>query len=170
MAINNPYAAYKRFATNSHRDLRATQEEKNKADKVVTKVPSNPLMQNHAGKLANNYLENAVLTATPEELVLMLYDGAIKFMNQAVVYIQMKNVEKSHNAIIRAQDIFTELMSSLDMEYEVSKGLYSLYDFINSSLMQVNISKDESQLRELISLTRELRETWAQACKMVKKG
>ncbi|NLY43710.1 MAG: flagellar export chaperone FliS [Clostridiaceae bacterium] len=170
MAINNPYAAYKRFSTNPQIDRRKVQEKSNAANVTVTNSSPNPLAQNHAGKLANHYLENAVMTATPEELTLMLYDGAIKFMNQAVVHIQMKNIQGAHNAIIRAQDIFSELMSSLNMEYEVSKGLYSLYDFIYSSLIQANLSKDAEQIREMISLTRELRETWAQAIKIARKG
>ncbi|WHH61692.1 flagellar export chaperone FliS [Petroclostridium sp. X23] len=119
---------------------------------------------------ANQYLENAVLSASPEELTLMLYDGALKFMNQAIIHIQMKNIEKSHMTIVRAQDIFTELMSTLNMDYEMSQNLYSLYEFINNSLMQANIKKDTDLLREMITFTRELRETWAQAMKIAKKG
>ena len=69
----------------------------------------------------NQYKQSAVFTATPEELTLMLYDGAIKFMNIAKYHIENNNVVKSHETLIRAQDIIIELNSSLDMKYEVSE-------------------------------------------------
>lgn len=118
---------------------------------------------------ASHYLENEVLTASPEKLTLMLYDGAIRFMNQAVIHIAGKNFAASNNASQRAQDIFTELMSTLNMDYPIAKDLFSLYDFIKNSLLQANIKKDSSLVRELIAMTRDLRNTWAQAMQTVRR-
>ena len=74
----------------------------------------------------NQYKQNAVLTATPEELTLMLYEGAIKFMNIGKYSIENKDMEKAHSSLLRAQDIILELNYSLDMNYDVSKGLRKL--------------------------------------------
>ncbi|MGE4284303.1 MAG: flagellar export chaperone FliS [Clostridia bacterium] len=172
MAMNNPYAAYQRFATVKVAQTNKDHSEKTQKKEIVQQPAENTLIpvRSYQSSGANQYQENTILSAKPEELTLMLYDGAIKFMNQAIIYIQVKDIQKSHNAIIRIQDIFSELMSTLKMEYEVSKGLYSLYDFINNSLMDANLKKDQNIIREMISLTRDLRETWAQAMKIVKKG
>lgn len=124
---------------------------------------NNPSVQN-----TNRYMENEVMTASPEKLTLMLYEGAIRFMNQAVVYISTKNMEKANNTLVKAQDIFSELMCTLDMEYPISGELYSMYDFIKSSLIRSNIKKDASLIKDMISLTRNLRDTWAEAMKIVK--
>jgi flagellar biosynthetic protein FliS len=118
----------------------------------------------------SQYLENEVMTASPEKLTLMLYDGAIRFMNQAVIHIIGNNIASSNNASLRAQDIFAELMCTLDMAYPISKDLYNLYDFIKNSLIQANIKKDSSLIREMIAMTRDLRNTWAQAMQITKKA
>ncbi len=75
----------------------------------------------------NQYKQNAVFTATPEELTLMLFEGAIKFMNIAKYSIEKRDIEKAHEALIRAQDIVIELSSTLNMEYEISNNLKRLY-------------------------------------------
>ena len=74
----------------------------------------------------NRYKQNSVMTATPEELTLMLYEGAIKFMNIAKYAIENKEMERVHVSLIRAQDIILELNYSLDMNYEISKNLRNL--------------------------------------------
>ncbi|KJF25893.1 hypothetical protein TZ02_16640 [Clostridium aceticum] len=109
-----------------------------------------------------------MLTAPPENLTLMLYEGAIRFMNQAVIYISAKNNEKTNVAIQRAQDIFIELMSTLNQEIEMSKNLFSLYEFMNYRLVEANIEKDPEKLREVITMTKELRDTWEEAMKQYK--
>lgn len=174
MAMRNPYAAYQRYAVNTPKPQPETTEntvvQKQVADVPQTSTHKLNTFTGYPNKGASQYLENTVLTAAPEELTLMLYDGAIKFMNQAVVYIDMQNYEKSNTAIIRAQNIFEEFMNTLNMDYEVSKYLYSLYDYINFNLVQANIKKDVNLIREMIDFTRELRDTWAEAMKIAKKG
>ncbi len=115
------------------------------------------------------YQQNSVMTAAPEELTLMLYNGAIKFIKQAKIFMEQKQVEKTHNAIVRAQDIITELNITLNMDYEISKNLRSLYDFMLTRLTDANINKDIKILDEVLPLLEELRDTWQEAMKKAKK-
>lgn len=118
----------------------------------------------------NQYKQNGVLTASPEKLTLMLYDGAVKFINQAIIFIEEKDVQKAHNGIVRANDIITELNVTLDMNYEVAKGLRPIYEFISDRLVMANISKDKVILKEeILPLVMELRDTWKQAMELAKK-
>jgi flagellar protein FliS len=114
------------------------------------------------------YKQNNVMTATPQELTLMLYNGAIKFVNQAILYIEQKNVQKTHETIMRASDIIIELNSTLNMDYEVSKGLRPIYDFLLEKLTEVNIKKDKQMLEEILPLFMDLRDTWKQAMELAK--
>lgn len=120
-------------------------------------------------KAYNQYRENSIFTSTPEELTLMLYNGLVKFIMQAQMAIEEKQIEKTNNSILRAQDIITELQSTLDTKYEVSKGLTLLYDYMNRRLIDANISKDIKVLDEVLGYATELRDTWAQAMKIAKK-
>lgn len=115
------------------------------------------------------YQNDMVNTATPQELTLMLYNGLVKFLKLAYQSIEEKNIEKSSNNILRSQDIITEFISTLDMQYEVSKGLYALYDYMNRRLIDANIHKDKAIVEEVIGYAEELRDTWAQAMKLAKQ-
>ena len=99
---------------------------------------------------ANNayakYKEQSVTTATPEELTLMLYNGCIKFINLAEVFIDDKNIEKINVNILKAQDIVNELNITLNMDYEVSENLRQLYSFVNERLIEANLRKDKKPL------------------------
>lgn len=117
----------------------------------------------------NQYKQNAVLTATPEELTLMLYDGAIKFMNIGKYSIENKDMEKAHSSLMRAQDIILELNYSLDMNYEVSKGLRGLYDFVLSKLIDANINKDINAIDEALAVVNDMRDTWKEVIKQIKQ-
>ncbi len=171
MAMNNPYAAYQKFALNPQVNQKQKLQKEKKEEIPTDNIRIMPAAynQNNKQKMTHQYLENAIMTATPEELTLMLYDGAIKFANKAIVYIEMNNIEEAHKSIMRVQDIFTELMSTLNMDYELSENLYNLYEFISHSMREANIKKDIELIKEMIEMTRELREAWAQAMKIAKK-
>ncbi len=109
------------------------------------------------------YKENSVQTASPEKLILMLYDGAIKFLNQAKVAIDANNIQESNLYITKTQDVITELMIALNMDYEIAHNLYNLYDYFNRRLIEANIKKDPEILAEVLNHILELRETWAEA-------
>lgn len=117
----------------------------------------------------NQYKQNAVLTATPEELTLMLYDGAIKFMNIGKYSIENKDMEKAHSSLLRAQDIILELNYSLDMNYDVSKGLRKLYDFVLTKLVDANINKDSKAIEEALTVVNDMRDTWKEVIKQIKQ-
>ncbi|MCP2239190.1 flagellar export chaperone FliS [Thermoanaerobacterium thermosaccharolyticum] len=114
------------------------------------------------------YKRNSIMTASPEELVLMLFNGIIRFVNEAKQAIDDKNIERAHNSITRAQDIVLELMSTLDMQYDISKNLYSIYDYISRRLIEANLKKDKVALDEVESLVSDLKDTWGKAIEKVR--
>lgn len=116
------------------------------------------------------YQQNQVQTANPEKLIILLYEGAIKFLGQAKVAVEQKEYDKANNYIGRTQDIISELMTSLNMEFEIAKNLYSLYDYLFHRLIQANVKKDITIIKEVQDMMSELKETWAQAIVMTKSG
>lgn len=116
----------------------------------------------------NQYKENSVLTAQPEELTLMLYNGLVKFIMKAQQALSKKDLEGAHNNIIKSQNIVVELISSLDKSYEISNGLLLLYDYMYRRLVEANIQKSAEILDEVLDLSKQLRDTWEQAMKLYK--
>ncbi|MHB1167539.1 MAG: flagellar export chaperone FliS [Carboxydocellales bacterium] len=110
-----------------------------------------------------NYKQTAIQTASPEKLLLMLYDGAIKFGLQAQVAMEEKDLEASNKYLGKIQDIISELIVNLNMDYEISQNLYSLYEYINTRLVAANLQKSPEPLLEVMGYLRELRESFAQA-------
>lgn len=118
----------------------------------------------------NNYQRNAILTASPAELTLMLYDGAIKFCNIAVMAIENKDVEKAHTNIRKAEDIISELRSTLDHKYPVWEDFEQIYSIIYSRLVEANLKKDTAILEDAMKYIREMRDTWKEVMRMNKSG
>jgi flagellar protein FliS len=116
----------------------------------------------------NQYKENSIQTSSPEELTLMLYNGLVKFIMRGIDSIDKKNMQEAHNNIIRAQDIITEFMYTLDMRYELSASLNSIYDYMLRRLIEANLAKDKSILEEVLGFAKILRDTWEQAMKIAK--
>jgi len=114
------------------------------------------------------YHQTQIKTASPEKLLILLYDGAIQFLNKAKIGMQNKNIEETHNNIISAQRIITEFMNTLDMEIggEVAKNLYSLYDYLYYRLVQANLKKDPVILDEVLGHLKDLKKTWEEAIKI----
>ena len=111
------------------------------------------------------YKENSVYTARPEELTLMLYNGIIKFIMQSENSIGKKEIEKAHKYNIKAQDIITELIITLDKRYEISKNFMLMYDYMKRRLVDANAKKSVAILQEVLELAKDLRDTWAKAMK-----
>lgn len=112
------------------------------------------------------YQQNAVMSAGRGELTLMLYDGAVKFIKQGIKAVDEKNIEGAHGAIVRAQEIVLHLGATLNMDFELSKSLALLYDYINRRLIEANAKKDKAVLAETLGLAEELRAAWAEAVKL----
>lgn len=117
----------------------------------------------------NQYKENSVYTARPEELTLMLYNGLVKFIMQAQLAIDEKKIDKAHMSILRAQDIIIELQATLNKKYDVSQSLWLIYDYMNRRLIDTNIKKDKKILEEVLGFAKELRDTWEQAIKVARQ-
>jgi flagellar secretion chaperone FliS len=120
-------------------------------------------MNPHANpQAAQNYLRTKIFTATPEQLQLMLYDGAIRFGEQARAALEQKNYEQSYSMISRVQRIITELNSSLrhDISPELCGKMASLYNYIYRRLVEANIDHTVASLDEALKLLRYQRETW----------
>jgi len=109
------------------------------------------------------YRQQSVMAASQPELTLMLYDGCIRFLNQAETYIESRNIGQSHNNLIKANNIIVELMSTLDSRYEISDSLMNLYLYIFEEITSINLTKNADKIRPVIDLIAELRDTWKQA-------
>ncbi|MFC5540412.1 flagellar export chaperone FliS [Ureibacillus sp. FSL K6-3587] len=112
------------------------------------------------------YKQNSVNTASPGELTLMLYNGCIKFLNLAKKAMEEKNIEEKNTNLQKAQNIITELMVTLNMEYEISKQIYPLYEYMNRRLVEANIKNDTEMVDEVIGLATEFRDTWKEVIKL----
>ncbi|MBN1696930.1 MAG: flagellar export chaperone FliS [Spirochaetales bacterium] len=112
------------------------------------------------------YKETQIKSATPGQLIIMLYDGAIKNINIAIEGFEKKSkkLDMISNAIIKAQDIVSELMVALDFEKggDIAKNLFSIYVFINRELLNANIRKDVTHLETVKKILTELRDAWSQ--------
>lgn len=113
----------------------------------------------------NAYLRSKVMTATPAELTLMLYEGAIKFVNKAIMSIEKDDVMGAHNNFMKTQRIIEELRASLDHKYPVAKEFDTVYEYILRRLVEANIKKDKDILEEVLEHLRTMRDTWKEVMK-----
>ncbi len=115
------------------------------------------------------YNNNKILTATPAELTLMLYEGAIKFCNIAIIGIENKNIDKAHTNIIKAEKIIQELRATLNPKYKVWEEFEKVYEYINRRLVEANAKKDKEILEEVLHHLRGMRDTWKEVMKLAPK-
>ena len=122
-------------------------------------------------KQYNQYKQNAIMTASPETILIMLYEGAINFLMRAKIAIDEKNIEESHELIIKTEKIIRELMNSLDMETggDVAQNLYRLYEYLHHNLVQANIKKDTALIDDVLTHLRDLKQTWEEAIKIASR-
>jgi len=116
------------------------------------------------------YNRNKILTASPAELTLMLYDGCIKFINIAKMGIEEKDLEKANTNIKKAERIIVELQSTLNEKYEVSKDFNAVYSYVKRRLLEANIAKDNEILEECAGHMRTMRDTWKEVMKTARQG
>lgn len=118
----------------------------------------------------DKYRNNAINTATKEELTLMLYDGAVKFCNQALAAMEASDHIKANETIRKVQNIVREFQITLDKKHEIANQLDQLYDYIHRRLVEANLKKDIEILTEARDHLRSLRDTWKEAMKLAKQG
>lgn len=112
------------------------------------------------------YNNSKILTASPAELTLMLYDGAIKFCNIAMVAIEQKDIPKAHTNIVKVQKIVEYLRATLDMKYAVAQDFDNIYVYLEQRLVQANVKKDMEIMEEVIGHLRSVRDTWKEVMRI----
>ena len=116
------------------------------------------------------YQRNKILTASPAEITLMLYEGAIKFCNIAIMAIEQNDVEKAHINIMKTQRIIEEFRNTLDRKYQVAEEFDKIYVYVLQRLFEANISKDKAILEEVNTHLRSLRDTWKEVMRLCNKS
>lgn len=121
---------------------------------------------------ANAYKNNTIMTASPAELTLMLYDGAVKFCNIALGALENNEIQKANDNMIKAQKIIVEFRATLDFKYPVAKDFDLVYDYIYRRLVEANVKKDAAILEDALKYIRIMRDTWKEVMRInkVKQG
>ncbi|WP_454193545.1 flagellar export chaperone FliS [Paenibacillus sp. Marseille-Q7038] len=114
----------------------------------------------------NSYRNSAVQTASPVKLLIMLYDGAIRFINAGIEGIDTVDYQKANTNLGKAQSIISELSATLDRSMPISNNLEAIYEYITHLLTQSNINKDDTPAKEALGYLQDLRATWEQASRM----
>lgn len=116
------------------------------------------------------YNKNKIMSASPAELTLMLYDGAIKFCNIAIMGIEQKDIQKANTNIKKVQRIIDEFRATLDMKYPVAEDFDRVYRYLLDRLLQANIQKDKEILEEVNTHLHTMRDTWKEVMKRAGNG
>lgn len=116
----------------------------------------------------SNYANERIMNASPAQLTLMLYDGAIKFCNIAIVAVENNDVMKAHNNIMKVERIIEEFRATLNFKYPVAQDFENVYSYIYQRLIEANIHKDKEILEEVLTHLRTMRETWEEVMKNAK--
>ena len=118
----------------------------------------------------DKYKQSSVQTSTPAQLLIMLYDGAIRFVRGAIGSIELKDYSKTNEFMSKAQAIISELRATLNHSYEISGQLDKLYEYMNYLLIDANIKKESKPAEEALGYLLELRESWMQAARTDPRG
>ena len=115
------------------------------------------------------YNNNKVLTASPAELTLMLYDGAIKFCNIAIMGVEQNDIQKAHTNIRKVERIIDEFRSTLDRKYPVAEDFDRVYVYLLQRLFEANVKKDKEILEEVNTHLRSMRDNWKEVMRLNKE-
>ncbi len=117
----------------------------------------------------NQYANSKLMTASPAQLTLMLYDGAIKFTNLAIYAIEKGEIEKAHINIRKVENIIEEFRNTLDFKYPIAQEFENVYKYMYDCLIEANIKKDKEILGEVLKHLRTMRDTWEEVMKHGKR-
>lgn len=112
------------------------------------------------------YNNSKVLTASPAELTLMLYDGSIKFCNIAIDAVERNDAAKAHNNIVKVENIIDYLRKTLDMKYPVAQDFERMYVYLEKRLVEANTKKDKEILEEINVHLHAIRDTWKEVMRV----
>lgn len=127
-------------------------------------------MQQNAARTAEAYKQRQIMTATPEALTLMLYNGALRFIKEGMDAIDARDYEHSNTSLIKAQNIISEFRITLKMEYEIAQQLLPLYNYVYDCLVEGNMRNNKEKLQDAKDILTELRDAWSQAMKIARKS
>ncbi|MCR5832125.1 MAG: flagellar export chaperone FliS [Lachnospiraceae bacterium] len=116
------------------------------------------------------YNQNKILTASPAELTLMLYDGAIKFCNIAIMGIEQNDIMKTHNNIMKVEKIIEEFQLTLNFKYEIANDFNNVYNYLMRRLREANVKKDKEILEEVDEHLHTMRDTWKEVMRLNHKA
>ena len=116
------------------------------------------------------YNTNKAMTASPAELTLMLYEGAIKFCNIAILGVEQEDIQKAHTNIVKVQKIIDYFRQTLDMSYPVAQDFERVYVYLGQRLIQANINKDKEILEEVCEHLRSMRDTWKEVMRLCRSN
>lgn len=117
-------------------------------------------------KAYEEYNRSKILTASPAELTLMLYEGAIKFCNIAIDALERKDIQKAHTNIVKVENIIDYLRKTLDMKYPVAQDFERMYVYLGDRLIEGNLKKDQEILEEINTHLRAIRNTWKEVMRI----
>lgn len=112
------------------------------------------------------YNNSKILTASPAELTLMLYDGSIRFCNIAIDAVERKDAAKAHKNIVKVENIIDYLRKTLDMKYPVAQDFERMYVYLEKRLVEANMKKDKEILEEINSHLHAIRDTWKEVMRI----
>lgn len=115
----------------------------------------------------NQYLQTTIQTANPATLLIMLYDGAIRFCRQGIEAIKEQRNADAHTSLMKTQDIINEFIITLDRSNPVSESLLLLYDYFKQRLIEANTQKNAEPAEEVLEHLLDLKATWVEAAKQV---
>lgn len=118
---------------------------------------------------AEAYRRQQIMTATPEALTLMLYNGCLKFISEGQEAMAKKDYEQMNTSLQKAQNIISEFRITLNMDYEISHQLMPLYNYCYDRLVEGNLKDDAAMVEEAKGIITELRDAWAQAMKKARQ-
>ncbi len=116
------------------------------------------------------YNQNKILTASPAELTLMLYDGAIKFCNIAIMGVEQGDIQKAHTNIMKVQKIIEEFQITLNFKYEIANDFNNVYNYLMRRLREANMTKDKEILEEIDEHLHTMRDTWKEVMRLNHKA
>ena len=116
------------------------------------------------------YNQSKILTASPAELTLMLYDGAIKFCNIAIMGVEQNDIQKAHTNIMKVQKIIEEFQITLNFKYEIANDFNNVYNYLMKRLREANMTKDKAILEEVLEHLHTMRDTWKEVMRLNHKA
>lgn len=116
------------------------------------------------------YANSKIMTASPAELTLMLYEGAIKFCNRAIMAVEKNEVENAHKNIMRVERIIEEFQATLDHQYPVAEDFDNVYKYLMERLIEANMKKDKEILEEVLGHLRVMCDTWKEVMRLTNNG